>query len=116
MPSNKLLIDTNLWLDLASDYRLTSVLIAVDKLTLAGKIELLMPQIVLDEFARHRDHVAERRQRSLMSHLQCVRSAVEQFADVDTKPDAMRQLDEIQKDVAIRGAFPSAPLKPWNES
>ena len=79
MSPNKLLIDTNHWLDLASDYRLTPVLTAIEQLILAGKIELLIPHIVLDEFARHRDHVAEQRRRSLTSHLQCVRGAVEQL-------------------------------------
>ena len=105
MSPRKLLIDTNLWLDLASDYRLTPVLTAIEQLILADKIELLMPEIVLDEFARHRERVAEQRRRSLTSHIQCVRSAVEQFADADTKPDAMHQLNEIQKGVAIKGSI-----------
>ena len=105
MSPNKLLIDTNHWLDLPSDYRLTPVLTAIEQLILADKIELIMPQIVLDEFARHRDHVAEQRRRSLTSHLQCARSAVEQFADAVTKPDAIHQLDEIQKGIAIKGSI-----------
>ena len=64
-----------------------------------------MPQIVLDEFARNRDRVVEQRRQRFTSHLQYVRSAVEQFSDADTKPDAMHQLDEIQKGVAVKGSI-----------
>ena len=69
MPLNKILIDTNLWLDLASDPSLTPLLTAVQALVRDGGVELLVPQLVLDEFARHRDRVAEKKRRSLSTHL-----------------------------------------------
>ena len=59
--SDKLLIDTSVWLDLAKDYRLSAVLTALEDLINAGTVELIMPKIVLDEFARNRDRVVELR-------------------------------------------------------
>ena len=59
--SDKLLIDTSVWLDLANDCRLAAVLKAVEDLIKAGTIELIMSQIVLDEFARSRDRLVENR-------------------------------------------------------
>ena len=42
--SDKLLIDTSVWLDLAKDYRLSAVLTAIENLIDAETIELIMPQ------------------------------------------------------------------------
>ena len=103
MPGNKLLIDTNLWLDLASDPGLTPVLTAVQALVRDGVVEMLVPRLVLDEFARHRDQVAEKKRRSLSTHLRHVRQAVGQFLDDDAKPEAVAQLDELQLKIATKG-------------
>ena len=67
--SDKLLIDTSVWLDLAKDYRMSAVLTAVEDLIDAGTIELIMPKIVLDEFTRNRDKVVEQSRRSLSLHI-----------------------------------------------
>ena len=67
--SDKLLIDTSVWLDLVKDYRLSALLTAIEDLIDAGTIELIMPQIVLDEFARNRDRVVEQSRRSFSSQL-----------------------------------------------
>ena len=66
---DKLLVDTSVWLDLVKDYRLSAVLTAIEDLIAAGTIELIMPQIVLDEFARNRDRVVEQSRRSFSSHI-----------------------------------------------
>ena len=65
----KLLIDTDIWLNLAKDYRMVPVLTAIQDLIDANTIELIMPQIILDEFARNRDRVVEDTKRSLASYL-----------------------------------------------
>ena len=103
MPLNRLLLDTNLWLDLASDPRLTPVLTAIRALVDEGDVELLVPQLVLDEFARHRDRVAEQMQRSLSSHLKHVRDAVTQLVEDEARPETLAQLDDLQQRIATRG-------------
>lgn len=72
----KLLLDTSVWLDLAKDYRQQPVIHALEDLLTAGGIELLVPQVVLDEFARNKDRIAADATRSLQSHFTVVRDAV----------------------------------------
>ena len=83
--SDKLLIDTSVWLDLAKDYRLSAVLTAIEDLIDARTIELIMPQIVLDEFARNRDRVVEQSRRSFSSHIKRVQEAVTEFGEEDRR-------------------------------
>ena len=63
----RLLIDTDIWLNLAKDYPMAPVLTAIEDLINAKAIELIMPQVVLDEFARNRDRLVEDSKRSLSS-------------------------------------------------
>jgi len=70
----KLLIDTDIWLNLAKDYRMAPVLTAIEDLINAKAIKLMMHQVVLDEFARNRDRVVEDSKRNLSSYFKaCAR-------------------------------------------
>ena len=104
MPPNRILLDSNLWLDLASDPRLTPVLTAIDELVSDGDVELLVPQLVLDEFARHRDRVADQMRRSLSTHLKHVRDAVTQFVDHEARPKTLAHLDDLRLKIATKGS------------
>ena len=64
----RILIDTNIWLNLAKDYRMEPVLTAIEDLIKADAIQLIIPQIVLDEFARNKDRVLEDSKRSLSAY------------------------------------------------
>lgn len=79
------------------------MLTAIQQLVRDQVVELLVPQLVLDEFARHRDQVAEKKRRSLSTHLRHVREAVEQLVDDDACPEAVAQLDELQLKIATKG-------------
>ena len=70
---NRILIDTDVWLNLAKDYRKAPILTALDSLVRSGAIKLVMPEIVIDEFQRNRDRVVEHGRRSLSSHIRRVR-------------------------------------------
>lgn len=69
----KLLVDTSGWLDLAKDYRQQPVIAALEDLVAAGEIELIVPQVLLDEFAPNKERVAIDATRSLQSHFNLVR-------------------------------------------
>lgn len=99
----KILIDTNIWLDLAKDYRMAPVLTTLEELVNANAVELIMPQIVLDEFARNRERVMEDSKRSLASYFKRVREAVTQFGDDAKKADTLDQLNEIDHKIATKG-------------
>lgn len=100
---NKILIDTNVWLDLAKDHRKAPVLTALDDLIRTGAVELIVPNIVFDEFARNRDRVIEQRRRSLSSHIRHVREAVVEFGDEEKRSTLFAQLDYMEYNVAAKG-------------
>ena len=101
--SRKLLIDTSVWLDLAKDYRLSAVLTAIEALIESEMIELIMPRIVLDEFARNRDRVVEQSRRSFSSHIKRVREAVAQFGEEDGRTAILQELREVEHRMATKG-------------
>ena len=100
---DKLLIDTSVWLDLAKDYRLSAVLTAIENLIDAQTIELIMPQIVLDEFARNRGRVVEQSRRSFASHIRRVREAVTEFGEEGRRVATLRELSEVEHKIAMTG-------------
>ena len=101
--SDKLLIDTSVWLDLVKDYRLSAVLTAIEDLIDAGTIELIMPQIVLDEFARNRDRVVEQSRRSFSSHIKRVQEAVTEFGEEDRRAATLQELSKVEHKIAMKG-------------
>jgi hypothetical protein len=107
----RLLIDTDIWLNLAKDYRMAPVLTAIRELINAKACELIMPQVVLDEFARNRDRVVEDSKRSLSSHFKRVREAVAQFADDEKKAAMLGQLNEIDHKIAMTGEVSKPTLE-----
>lgn len=76
---HRLLIDTCVWLDLAKDYRNQPVIAALEDFLDHEDFCLIVPQVVLDEFARNKDRVAADAKRSLQSHFSLVRDAVRRF-------------------------------------
>ena len=100
---NKILLDTDVWLDLAKDYRKAPVLTALDSLVRTGVVELILPEIVIDEFGRNRDRVVEHSRRSLCSHIRRVREAMAEFGDEDRRSAAIAQLDDMDHKVAVSG-------------
>ena len=60
-----------------------------------GEVELIVPQVVVDEFRRNRDRVIADARRSLQSHFRLVREAVSRFANAEHKTDTLKGLDEV---------------------
>lgn len=76
-----LLIDTCVWLDVAKDHQQQGILAALEELIRQGDITLILPRIVVDEFARNKARVIEDSGRSLSSTLKRAKEAVEKFGD-----------------------------------
>jgi hypothetical protein len=106
----KLLLDTCVWLNLVKDYRHQPVISALEDLIAAGEIELLIPQVVLDEFARNKDRVAADAARSLKSHFSLVRDAVARFGDAAAKDATLKALDDVDHAAIIRGEAVNASI------
>jgi len=91
----KILIDTCVWLDLAKDYQQQAILTALEELARQGKVELILPRTVVDEFARNKARVVEESARSLSGTLKRVKEAVEKFGDPRRKGMVLRQLNDV---------------------
>lgn len=99
----RLLIDTCVWLDLTKDPRHLPLLDVLAAMSAADEVVLVVPQIVIDEFARNRDRVMAASRASLSSHFKRVREAIMQFAPEDGREATIRQLNEVDHRVATGG-------------
>lgn len=99
----KLLVDTCVWLDLAKDYRQQPVIAALEDLATAGEIQLLVPQVVLKEFERNKERVAADATRSLQSHFNLVRDAVDRFGNEKDKKATLKALNEADHAAVLKG-------------
>ena len=84
MSSFCILIDTSVWLDLAQDPRQAPLIDAMIAMQKDGRLKLLVPRLVLIEFQKNRQRVAERAQRSLSTHFNLVKDAIRK-ADGESK-------------------------------
>ena len=98
----RLLVDTSFWLNLAKDYREQPVISELEDLVAAGEIELIVPQIVVDEFNRNKARVVDDARRSLQSHFRLVREAVNRFGTDDDRADTLKALNEVDHKIVTR--------------
>jgi hypothetical protein len=94
-PGFNILIDTCVWLDVAKDYQQQTILAALEELVRQGDIALILPRIVVDEFARNKARVIEDASRSLSSTLKRAKEAVEKFGDPLKKSAVLHQLNDV---------------------
>src|SRR6266446_1196746 len=94
-PTFNILIDTCVWLDVAKDYQQQAILAALEELVRQGDVALILPRIVLDEFARNKARVIEDSGRSLSSTLKRAKEAVEKFGDPRKKSTVLSQLNDV---------------------
>ncbi|MFJ3374844.1 PIN domain-containing protein [Pseudomonas sp. NPDC086112] len=98
-----IMIDTCVWLDLAKDYRQRATIGALEELIKAGVVELLVPQLVVDEFERNKDRVIKESGQSLASTFRRVREAVHQFGKPEGRKEALAQLGDVDHRIAVLG-------------
>ncbi len=91
----KLLIDTCIWIDLAKDHQQRPLLAALEELVQAGQVQLILPQTIIDEFARNRARTIEEGRKSLSTALKRVKDVVSQFGDGKKKDLVIEQLNDV---------------------
>jgi hypothetical protein len=79
------------------------VISAMEDLVQAGQLRLLVPQVVLEEFARNKERVATDAARSLRSHFNLVREAVNRFGAETAKAATLEALNEVDHVAIIKG-------------
>lgn len=100
--TTRILVDTCVWLDLAKDFKDQPVISALADLVATGKVELVLPQIVLDEFERNKTRVIEDATRSLQSHFRLVKDAVNRFGAEESKAGTLTALHEVDHAIVMK--------------
>lgn len=95
----RLLIDTSVWLDTAKDIRGERLIAAVRHLVHQQQVELLVPEVVTEEYDRNRDHVVASLSSSTRAHVRTVRAALVEHGRGERNEELVQELDEV----AVRG-------------
>jgi hypothetical protein len=107
----KILVDTCVWFDLAKDPRQESVLGVVEELVRGGSLSLIVPRVLLDEFARNRERVARESAKSLASQFRLVRDAVSRAGGTRRQVSrVLAHLDDVNHKLPIIGGHARAVL------
>lgn len=98
------LIDTSVWLDIAQDKRQVPLLDAIASLQKDGRLQLLVPHLVLGEFRKNRQRVADRAQRSLSTHFNLVKEAIRRANGTSKERDKVLQyLSDVDHRIPLVG-------------
>jgi hypothetical protein len=90
-----LLFDTCVWLDLAGNYGNAPLLSALEALCHQHVIDLIVPQLVRDEFARNKERIIKESGRSLSGALKRARVALWTYGDPRRRRRAVEVIDDI---------------------
>lgn len=106
----RLLIDTCVWLDLAKDYRNLDLLEILDQVVQSGDVELIVPDLVIEEYFRSKDRVLASAVQAQKDHFKLVRTAVRSFGQGDLEP-VLSKLDDVQNQVIVNGELSQATVE-----
>lgn len=99
-----MLIDTCVWLDLAKDPKQVPVLGVIEELLRLGKISVIVPRVVLDEFRRNRERIAKESAKSLSTHFRLVKEAIGRTGgDKKKMRVVLSHLDDVDHKIPIIG-------------
>lgn len=99
-----LLIDTSVWLDLAENAKQTPLLDLLEDLVAAGRVNLLVPRIVVNEFQKNRTRVAKFSAKGLSSHFNQVKDAIRKAdGDKRQKDKVLAYLSDVDHRIPIMG-------------
>ncbi|OSI68595.1 hypothetical protein BSZ22_20725 [Bradyrhizobium canariense] len=93
-------LDTSVWLDMAGSEANEPLLGAVESLCREKVIELVVPQIVRDEFARNKDRVIRDSGKSLSGTLKRAKVALWKYGDPRRRRKAAEVLEDIDHRLA----------------
>jgi hypothetical protein len=107
----KMLVDTSVWLDLAKDPRQVPVVGVIEEMVRQKLIELIVPRVVLEEFRRNRERIANESVKSLSTHIRLVKDAVGRVGGNKRRLRAViSHLDDVNQKIPIVGGAAAATL------
>jgi len=109
--SFNVLIDTSVWLDLAQDQKQTPLIDPLVTMLSHGYMSLLVPRIVISEFQKNRQRVAERSQRSLSAHFNLVKDAIRKVDGGGKQKDkVLAYLSDVDHRIPLTGGAATGTL------
>jgi hypothetical protein len=90
-----LLADTSVWLDLAKNINGQKLIVTVRVLVHEGRMSLLVPLLVVEEFERNRERVEADMTRSVSAQLARARDAIEEHGQGGGRRAALKELDNL---------------------
>ena len=105
------LIDTSVWLDLAENQKQTPLLAVLTEFFGEGQLRLLVPQIVVTEFKKNRDRVAKSSAKSLATHFNLVKDAINKVDGPRRQKDKVLDfLSDIDHKIPMLGGAATGTL------
>lgn len=98
------MIDTSTWLDLAKRRDGQRLIVPLRLLTLDGRLDLLVPQVVIDEFERNRPKVEASMTSDVTQRFRLIRRDLVQYAS-EQQSEALEMLDQLAHQVPLIGAM-----------
>ncbi|HVB33794.1 MAG TPA: PIN domain-containing protein [Patescibacteria group bacterium] len=107
----RMLIDTCVWLDVAKDHRQVPVIGVIEEMVGQKLVELIVPSIVLDEFRRNRQRIANESAKSLSTNIRLVKDAVGRVGGDKKRMHAvLSHLDDVNHKIPIVGGAAAGTL------
>ena len=98
------LIDTCVWVDLATEPREQDLLRVLEQVVREKFIDLILPQTVLDEWTRNRAKTLQKSRERMTASLRSARRVVQQVGTRKDKRELVRRLDNLRKKVPLIGS------------
>jgi hypothetical protein len=96
-----LLGDTCVWLDLAKSISGDQLIVACREFIHESRLELLVPQLVIDEFERNRGRIEADMARSVTATFRRVRAAVDEHGLDEGREETLQHLDDLTHRVPL---------------
>lgn len=96
-----MLADTSVWLDLARDINGQKLIVTIRVLVHEGRLTLLVPSLVVEEFERNRERVEAAMTRGISANFRRVRAEIDAHAQGDGKQAALKELDNLTHRVPL---------------
>lgn len=111
----RLLLDTCVWMDLATEPREQQLMWVLQGLVREKFVELLVPQLVLDEWTRNRDKTLKKDRERMTTALRTARWAVQQIGSKKDKQRLVRNLEDLRSKVPLLGSNPESGVAQIDE-
>ncbi len=100
---HKILVNTCVWLDIVKDSEQQALLNVVEELVKRKELTLIVPQTVIDEFARNKEKIIKESCQSLSSVFKKVKDVVDKFGDPKKKKPALELLNDLDYKIPLLG-------------